>query len=340
MNVKEKLKNDVIIGMRMHLDDITMQILEQVIIQACRNIEMTEIESLPATVDDTNSYILEMFMARKARKLKPKTIEAYLRTVREFIAFIDNKPLNKAEEADIECYLFQKQKMDNNNTSLNNNRRNLSAFFTWMRKSKLISENPCDGVEAYTQDEKPIDHLESTEWELLKKGCWDSRPRALIEFMRCTAMRRGEIPQVKISDIDFSTGEIVIYGHKTSKYRSVFLDKVAIFYIKQYMMERHVTEISELPLFTHIKGDITKTLEDHGIYAVIKTIARRAGMERRVYPHLFRKTTATNIIRRGGSEDAAGEYLGHTPKNVTGKHYTFKDKQYTEKIFHEYVEAV
>ena len=53
------------------------------------------------------------------------------------MAFID-KPITKAEEADVECYLFQKQKMDNNNVSLNNNRRNLSAFFTWMRKVKLI----------------------------------------------------------------------------------------------------------------------------------------------------------------------------------------------------------
>ena len=182
--------------------------------------------------------------------------------------------------------------------------------------------------------------MEATDWELLKKGCWDARSRALMEFMRCTAMRRGEIPQVKISDIDFATGKIVVYGHKTNRYRTVFLDKVAIFYIRQYMSERNVTETSELPLFTHLKGDITRTLEDRGIYAVIKLIAQRAGIEKRIYPHLFRKTTATNIVKRGGSIDAAGEYLGHAPRNVTGKHYTYMSPQYTEKIFHEYVEAV
>ena len=337
MNVKEKLKNDILIGMRIYVDATILGILEQVILQASSNIDMTEIESLPATVDNTNSYIMDLFMARKATKLKPKTVEAYLRTIREFIAFIDNKPLNKAEEADIEYYLYQKQKMDNSNTSLNNNRRNLSAFFSWMRKVKLITENPCDGVDAYTQEEKVIDHLEPEEWEMLKKGCCDSRDSALIEFMRCTAMRRGEIPQVKISDIDFSTGEIIIYGYKTSKYRSVFLDKVALFYIRQYMSERNVTEQSTQYLFTHLRGNRELRLEDRGIYSVIKNIGKRSGMERRVYPHLFRKTTATNIIRRGGSEDAAGEYLGHAPKGVTGKHYTFKDKQHTEKIFREYV---
>lgn len=74
MNVKEKLKNDVLIGMRMYLDAMTLGILEQVILQACRNIEMTEIESLPATVDDTNSYILEMLWQGKQRSSNPRRL--------------------------------------------------------------------------------------------------------------------------------------------------------------------------------------------------------------------------------------------------------------------------
>ena len=55
---------------------------------------------------------------------------------------------------------------------------------------------------------------------------------------------------------------------------------------------------------------------------------------------LYRKTTATQIVRRGGSDEIAGEYLGHAPKNVTGKHYTFKGTEHVEQIFHNYVEAV
>ena len=81
-------------------------------------------------------------------------------------------------------------------------------------------------------------------------------------------------------------------------------------------------------------------LDVDGIYASIKDIAKRANMDKSIYPHLFRKTTATNICRRGGSEDAAGEYLGHAPRNVTGKHYTYKSEQYVEQIFHNFVEAV
>lgn len=153
-------------------------------------------------------------------------------------------------------------------------------------------------------------------------------------------MRRGEVPLVKISDIDFRSGKLTIFGAKTQKYRTVFLDDVAIHYVQEYLKDRGVTEGSREPLFTHMRGDKTKVLEVDGVYASIKDIAKRAGMDRRIYPHLFRKTTATNICKRGGSVDAAGEYLGHAPRNVTDRHYTYRGEKYVEQIFHNYVEAV
>lgn len=338
-NIKEKLKNDILVGMRMYLDATTMSILETVVVQAVQDIEMTAQETLPAAVDDTNRYIIELFLARKAPKLKESTVEAYMNTVNEFIVYA-NKPLNHVSECDIEFFLYKKKQMKNNNISLNNQRRNLSAFFTWMRKVKLISDNPCDGVEPFEQIEKPIDHLEVIEVQKIIEGCKYKRDRAILEFMRCTAMRRGEVPLVNVNDIDFATGKILIYGHKASKYRTVFLDKVALYHIKEYLNERGVSENSNEPLFTHLRGDKTRRLDKEGLYATIKAIAKRSKIERRVYPHLYRKTTATQIVRRGGSDEIAGEYLGHAPKNVTGKHYTFKGDQHVEQIFRNFVEAV
>lgn len=338
MEAKEKVRNDILVGMRVHLDSCAMAILDATIVKAIQNVEMTEVTTLPATMDNTNQYVMELFDTKKAPKLSEKTVEYYKNTINEFVSLI-NKPLTKIMEPDIEYYLLLK-KPNNTNTSLNNLRRNLSAFFTWMRKEKLINANPCDGVEPYTIVEKPIDHMEATDVEKLKIGCTHRRDRALIEFMRSTAMRRGEVPLVKVCDIDFRTGKMIIFGEKTQKYRTVFLDDVAIHYIQEYLRDRGVAEDSSEPLFTHLRGDTSQVLDADGIYSSIKDIAKRAGMDRRIYPHLFRKTTATNICRRGGSEDAAGEYLGHAPKNVTGKHYTYKGDRHLEQIFHNYVEAV
>lgn len=335
----EKLKNDILIGMRIYLDANTMTILESVIVQAVRGIDIVELDTLPATIDNTNQYILNLFMVRKAPKLSQNTVNYYLSTIWEFTTLVD-KPLTQISETDIEYFLMMKQQQGNSNTSLNNQRRNLSAFYTWMRKAKLLAENPCEGIEPYKQVVKPVDHLEAIDTELLKSGCRHKRDRALIEFMRCTAMRRGEIPLVKVSDVDFHTGKIVIFGHKAQRYRTVYLDDVALRYIRDYLDERGISASCKEPLFTHLRGDKTRGLDAEGIYASIKAIARRSKLDRDVYPHLFRKSCATAIVKRGGSNDEAGAYLGHAPKGVTAQHYISTDENQIYDTFRHYVAAV
>ena len=159
--------------------------------------------------------------------------------------------------------------------------------------------DPVEGTEKFTEAVKPIDHMEAEEMEQLKAGCRTKRDRALIEWLRCTAMRKGEIPDVTINQIDWQKGRVMIYGSKGKAYRIVCLDSVAMKYLKEYIAERGLDLRSNQPLFTHCRGDAQKALSKSGIYSEIKRIAAASGLDRRVYPHLFRKTTATNIIRRG-----------------------------------------
>lgn len=337
MDRTEKLKNDILVGMRVYLDSTQLSILNNVVMMALRGIKITEMETLPATTNDTNEYIKEIFLARKGSKLSARTVEFYMETIDELLLVV-NKTLTEIKSSDIEYYLYMKQKAGNTNCSLNNRRRNISAFYTWMRKAKLVTENPCDGIEPYSEPEKPIDHLEPDETEDIKTGCIRKRDRAIIEFMRCTAMRRGEVPAVKINDIDFGTGKILIYGQKSKKYRTVYLDKVALKYIKEYIKERNESYDSNAPLFATLHGD--KGLSGDGLYSAIKAIGKRSQCQHNLYPHLFRKTCATTIVKRGGSDDMAGDYLGHAPKNVTGRHYISKDEKHIENIFRNCVAAV
>lgn len=338
MTLKEKISNDILIGMQLYIDNNAKEMLKNVLLYAFKNIEMSELESLPATCDNTNDYIIQLFMAKKAPKLSEHTVNYYLSTIRELIAFT-NKSLLKVTESDIELYLLEKKKMGNTNTSLNNLKRNISAFYNFLRKSKLIFDNPCEGIESFKEIYKPIEHLEPNEQDTIKYGCKNTRDRVLVEFLRCTATRRGEIPAVRICDIDFSTGKILIYGNKGKKYRTVYLDDVALKYVKKYIEERNLTPESNDPLFVHIR-DKSKSLNKEGIYSSIKTIAKRSNIAKNIYPHLFRKTCATQIVRRGGTDDMAGLYLGHAPRNVTSQHYISKDEMVIENIFRNCVAAV
>lgn len=206
MTAKEKVKNDVLLSMESHVDRQTLDLLERVLNRILSGVDVSEIETLPATIDDSNAYVWKLFMLRKAPKLSERTVQRYGDVLKHFTEYC-NKPFMKVTSMDVEVYLSAISR-DNSETSLDGQRRCLSAFFTWMRKSHLITENPCDEIEPYKIVEKPIDHMQPEEVEQLKTGCRTKRDRAMIEFLRSTAVRVGEAAQIRICDIDWRTGEV------------------------------------------------------------------------------------------------------------------------------------
>lgn len=338
MDMKEQVRNNILMKMQYHVDPCTMDILGNVLINELAGVQIMEMETLPATLEDSNHYIINLFKLQKASKLSSKTVAYYLDTIRRMLDVV-HKPLINITTMDIERYLLSIQHR-NSEVSMNNQRRNISAFFTWMRKSHLILENPCESIDPYKEIEKPIDHMEPEEYEQLKYGCKYKRDRAMIEFLRSTAVRVSEAAGVKISDIDWNRGEVTIYASKTRTYRTQGIDSVTLRYVGDYIQERGVPRNSQEPLFVAVKGRDHKALTTSGIRGSVATIRKRAELERRVYPHLFRKTTATNIVRRGGSVHDAGEYLGHKERTTAGKHYTCLDKGHTLDIFRRYVATV
>lgn len=328
---KEQLIDVVLVEMSHCLSGEQLLMLKGTLVNRFKDIEIMEMQ-LPATVEENNSQFIEMFTVLKGAKLSKRTMQVYLATLNDFQTVI-NKPFNKITSLDIEYFLRVKSKTCNEK-SLNNYRRNLSAFFTWMRKKKFITDNPVDEVEAYKEVQKPIDHLEAVEKEQLKTGCSCPRDRALIEFLRCTAVRVGELISIKVSDVDFKSGKVTVYGEKTKKYRTVFIDDVAKRYLTEYLENKEPS----IYLFSNSKNG--GQLSISAITKTLHKIGRQSGMNRRIYTHLFRHTVATDIVRKGGSMSDAGEYLGHTEQSVTGRHYTFIDESHKEKIFVKYVRAV
>lgn len=337
MNANEILMNNIIMSMSSHIDAATTSILKDVLIKNLAKYTVTMNETLPATADDSNEYILQLFLSTKATKLSSKTVSYYTDTIKRLLCVI-NKPLVEITSVDI-SYFLNSLRRDNDAVSLNNLRRNISAFYTWMRKSHLIIENPCEAVEPYKEIEKPIDHMEATEYEQLKSGCSSTRDRALIEFLRSTAMRVGEVKPIKISQVNWNTGVLTILGEKGGAYRPVCLDSVALKYLTQYISERNLSPTSQEPLFSHLYSSC-KVLSCNGIRESLHSIKVRSGLNRRIYPHLFRKTTATNIVKRGGTVHDAGEYLGHKDSSTAGKHYSFIGSDHTIDIFRKYVASV
>ena len=180
-NVREEIRNEIILEMRHHLDETNMSILKQVLNKVFSNVEIVRTKMLPATTDDVNQKILELFNLNKAVKLSKKTVKYYLDTINSLICFT-NKSLLKINSMDIEMFL-DKIAQTNDAVSVNNHRRNISAFYTWMRKSHMILENPCEAIEPFKEVHKPIDHMLPEEFEQLKSGCKYKRDRNRAQRM-------------------------------------------------------------------------------------------------------------------------------------------------------------
>ncbi len=339
MTKKELFKSEILMKMKRHLDASMISILDVVLSDALYKVNIVDMETHPATQDMTNEYILQLYELKKGGKLSEETIRAYMIGLREFLRYV-NKSLLQVTQEDVEQYLREKKRRGNNNKSLNNKRRKLNTFFDWMRKNELIQKNPVENIEPFTEALAPIDHLDPEEMEKLKTACRSKRDRALLEWLRCTAMRKGEISSVNINQINWAERKVIIYGQKGHAYRTVCLDSVAVHYLLEYIEERGLDIRSSQPLFTHSKGDTAQPLSKDGIYAEIRRIGQRSGLNRRIYPHLFRKTVATNVIRRGGTDADAGEYLGHKPQGVTARHYAYRSEDHVIKIFQNYVAAI
>lgn len=348
---KEIVRNTILIKMNPMLDAVVMEMLNQAILEALYNVDVVEMQTLPATRENTNEYILELFKLRKAPKLSEKSVIFYLDTVRSFTDFI-NKSMIDVTDMDVEMYLRHYQRNGNNGkgnapATVNNALKVLRAFFTWMRKTNLITINPCESIESYKQIDKPIEHLEDWEFESLRDACKKHqmaagrngyqeclRDRAMIEVLRSTAVRVGEFISINRNDIDWTNGNVIVYGEKSRKYRTVCLDDTAKYYLKKYIFSR---EDNDPALFVSTRAPYER-LHRSGVRVALKAVGERAGLERRIYPHLFRKTTATNMVRKGCPRDLVAFYLGHADGNTKtlNKHYAATDQAQITQAFWQY----
>ena len=201
MTKKEAFRNEILLKMKYQLDKNELAMLEEALSESLYQVEIVDAVTLPATVTDSNDYILGLYELKRSLVLKESTMKGYMGAARDLIRYV-NKPLVTMDREDIEYYLRCKKKEGNTGTSLNNKRRKILALFRWMKKQHFIAYNPVEEVEQFKEIQRPVEHLLAEEMEQLKEGCTDRRGRAMLEFMRSTACRKGEIPYIKINDVN------------------------------------------------------------------------------------------------------------------------------------------
>ena len=314
VQIEELFRNELMEGMIGVIDKEQMNKLGNVATTLLSRYKVEERCTEVGFVDCTNENLKKRFIA--SLRLEGKS-EATLRQYNMVIGmFLDDtqKNVNEITTNDIRFHLATYQATRKvSNATIDNRRRILSSFFSWLTKEEYIDKNPILRI-AKIKSEKEVkipfsdDDLENM--RICASNTRNNlRDRALIEFLLSTGCRVSEVVDLKMSNVDFRRYECIVHG-KGNKNRKVYISDRAMNHLKRYLKYR---KKESLYLFANRNGD---QWSKQSIEKIIKTIAKDAKVDN-AHPHRFRRTFATNSLNKGMPVQHLQKILGHQSLDTT-----------------------
>lgn len=274
------------------------------------------------------------------RSLAANSIEAYERDVVKLKQFLDihnfsDEPTTLASGR-IKEYLKYLTDLGMSAYSQARMLSGVKAFFRYLNLDGVREDDPSALIEGPKIGRKLPDTLEFHEIEQLfstidLSSANGARNRAMLEVLYSSGLRVSELVNLKIKNIYFDIGFLRITG-KGDKERLVPIGREALKFLKIYL--------DEVRPFISIKRgqeDVT-FLNNRGsglsrvmIFTIIKDLAVKAGIKKRISPHTFRHSFATHLIEGGADLRAIQDMLGHESITTT-EIYTHLDRDYLKQV--------
>lgn len=163
------------------------------------------------------------------------------------------------------------------------------------------------------------------------------RDRALVETLYSTGIRLSECINLNVYDIDYEGGHLRVNSGKGAKDRIVPLGKIASQYVQNYItgVRRLQLESGEDPGWLFLSKSGNKLCED-AVRDLIITATRRAGIEKHVTTHTFRRSCATEMIKNNANIMHVKEILGHEDISSTQRYakLTIMDLKEAHRKYH------
>ena len=303
-SMEEKLVN-ILNEMAEYLSISQMKKLQEVLLK-----NMKEQEE---SISETSNYdYLKMFIAaKKIEGCSDRTVTYYKSTVEHLLKCIDT-PIRKITTDEIRSYLAQYQEKGGcSKTSIDNIRRNISSFFSWLEEEDYILKSPMKRIHKI-KTVQPVKETISDELiERLRDACLCKRDLAIVDLLYSTGIRVGELVRLNIDDISFEERECVVFG-KGDKERRVYFDAKAKLHLQDYLKER---DDDNPALFVTLDAPHQR-LKISGVEIRIRSLGRSINAEK-IHPHKFRRTMATRAIDKGMPIEQVQKILGHSQIDTT-----------------------
>lgn len=307
----EQIIIQVIRRMARSLEPEQLTTLRNVLSETLRDYDIKCKKNEIMTYEDVNQQYFEGFLAWKIMEGKSeKTIKLYGYLLKRAFEEL-NKNATETSEYDIFIFLAKIQKNGASKCYAENFRRVLASFYSWMYEKEFIKKNPTRGISAIKQDKLLKLPYSDTELEKIREACKDLREKALIEFLYSCGVRVSELCSLTIRDVDFNTGECIVFG-KGNKERRVYMNEKCMYILKEYLNSREDT----LPYLFVSSRKNTSKIGPQSVRKMLKCIEQRSQVEN-VHPHRFRRTLATNLLKKGMPIEKVSAILGHSKLETT-----------------------
>ena len=260
----------------------------------------------------TDDQLMESFISAKSVEgCSEKTLGYYSSTIRNVLKII-GKPIRRIVTDDLRIYLASYQQ---NNTvskiTIDNVRRILSSFFSWLEDEDYILKSPVRRIKKVRVSKTVKEVYSDEELEKMRDCCSNLRDLAIVDMLSSTGMRVGELVKLNRDDIDFQNRECIVLG-KGDKERPVYFDARTKVHLADYLESR--TD-SNPALFVTLNRPYNR-LKISGVEIRMHCLGEELSIHR-VHPHKFRRTLATRAIDKGMPIEQVQHLLGHQKIDTT-----------------------
>ena len=296
------------------LDNVRLQQLRRVMEQALFHYEVTGTAVKPE--EDDSIELIKMFIAAKRIEgCSEKTLKYYKKTIDAMASSLGKNVRNIVTE-DLRSYLTEYQsKNQSSRVTIDNIRRILSSFFSWMEDEDYIIKSPVRRIHKVKTASNIKETFSDENLEKMRDNCKEIRDLAMIDMLASTGMRVGEMVLLNRDDINFAEWECVVFG-KGDKERIVYFDARTKLHLQEYLNSR--TDDNPA-LFVSLRAPY-EGLQIGGVEHRLREMGKQLNIPK-VHPHKFRRTLATMAIDKGMPIEQLQRLLGHQRIDTTLQYY-------------------
>lgn len=268
------------------------------------------------------------------------TLKAYLNDLEDFESFLamefDAQLIEEVQYQQIRNWIVNLVESGISNRSINRKISSLNTYYKFLLKTKTIEVNPLSKHKALKVSKKvqvPFseEEMKAVMEELNTVTDFEGlRNRLIIELFYATGIRRIELVNLKLSNIDLANKTLKVLG-KRNKERVIPLIDTVILSIKAYMDERSRLEIIKDPTFVFLTKKGVKIYESL-VYRIINDYFSKVSSKVKRSPHILRHSFATHLLNHGANLNAVKELLGHSSLAAT-QVYTHNSIAELKKVY-------